>query len=273
MKSILITGASSGIGLATARLFQQNDYKVFTICRDEEDTKYLQEEGFESFCANVCDYGAIDSIFDQISTQTTLDIVFNNAGYGQPGAVEDITTAVMKEQFETNFFALHYITNKTIGLMKTQNNGTGKIIQHSSVLGLISLRFRGAYNASKYAIEGLCDTLRLELADTNIKIITLNTGPVKSEFRKNALKMFEKNINKTKSVYQKAYDKELSQRLQGSDEAPFTLTSQDAAKVVLHIAQSKNPKPRYYITHATTLLGVLKRMLPTRWLDKILVKI
>ena len=273
MKSILITGASSGIGLATANLFKKNGYKVFTICRKQEDAQHLKEQGFESFCADVCNYSAIDRIFDTIAIQTTLDIVFNNAGYGQPGAVEDISIEVMKEQFETNFFALHYVTNKAISLMKSQNNSVGKIIQHSSVLGLISLRFRGAYNASKYAIEGLCDTLRLELADTNIKIITLNTGPVKSKFRDNALKMFEKNINKEVSCYKEAYEKELGQRLTSPDDAPFTLSCQDAAQIVLKIAQSSNPKPRYYITHATTLLATFKRLLPTSWLDKILLKI
>jgi len=272
MKSILITGASSGIGFATAKLFKEHGYKVLTICRKQKDAERLQKMGFESYCVDVCDYEAIDRVFETIESSITLDIVFNNAGYGQPGALEDISIKAIKEQFETNFFALHYITQKSIALMRKQN-GVGKIIQHSSILGLISLRFRGAYNASKYAIEGLCDTLRLELHNTNIKIITLNTGPVMSSFRENALKAFEKNIDKERSLYKKAYEKELTQRLQGKGNAPFTLSSEDAAQIVLKIAQSKNPKPRYYITHAATLLGFLKRILPTKWLDFILLKI
>lgn len=274
MKTILITGCSSGIGYETALLFHQNGYKVFAIVRDKISYEQLKTRSIEPFLADVRDYKRIDQIFAAIETRTvSLDIVFNNAGYGQPGALEDIKIDILKEQFDTNFFALHYVTQKAVALMR-KNKNQGKIIQHGSVLGLISLRFRGAYNASKYAVEGLCDTLRLELKNTNIKVITLNTGPVISEFRNNAFKMFDKNIDKMHTHYKKEYENELAQRFNKNEKnTPFTLNASQAAQIIYKIAQKKNPKPRYYITKATYILSFFKRILPTSWLDNILFRI
>jgi short-subunit dehydrogenase len=179
---------------------------------------------------------------------------------------------VLKYQFETNVFGTHYLTCEAIKIMRKQ--GFGKIIQHSSVLGIISLKFRGAYNASKYALEGLNDTLRQELMGSNIYISTLNTGPVSSNFRKNALKNFQENIDINHSIFSSVYNKELKERLESqSDTTIFTITSQEAAKTVLKIVESKKPKPRYYITKATYILGFAKRILSTSLLDKLLNRI
>jgi len=166
MTNILITGCSSGIGKESALYLQTKGYRVFTTARKEEDVEELKGLGFEAFYLDVTKPKTIKKTLKKILklTDGTLDVVFNNAGFGQPGAIEDITTDVLKEQFETNVFGLHEVTNQVLPIMKKQ--GYGKIIQHSSVLGLISLKFRGAYNASKYAIEGLTDTLRLELEES-----------------------------------------------------------------------------------------------------------
>jgi len=269
--SVLITGCSSGIGEATAILLKNNGYRVFATARKEKDVTRLKEMGLEAFYLDVTQHESIHKVIDEILklTKGTLDIVFNNAGYGQPGAVEDISTATLKEQFETNVFGLHELTQAVIPIMRRQ--GYGKIIQHSSVLGLIALRYRGAYNASKYAIEGLTDTLRLELEGSNISVSLLNTGPIKSNFRQNALEMFKKNINISKSHFKKEYEEELSQRLQSNKQnVPFTLESTAVANIVFKICKSIRPKPRYYITKATHILGFLKRILPTRYLDLIL---
>jgi len=269
--SILITGCSSGIGEASAILLKNNGYRVFATARKEKDVSRLKEMGFEAFCLDVTQHESIHKVIDEILklTKGTLDIVFNNAGYGQPGAVEDISTATLKEQFETNVFGLHELTQAVIPIMRRQ--GHGKIIQHSSVLGLIALRYRGAYNASKYAIEGLTDTLRLELEGSNIFVSLLNTGPIKSNFRQNALEMFKKNIAVSKSYFKKDYEDELSQRLESNKQnVPFTLESTAVANIVFKICKSSRPKPRYYITKATHILGFLKRVLPTRYLDLIL---
>ncbi|NOR57619.1 MAG: SDR family NAD(P)-dependent oxidoreductase, partial [Sulfurimonas sp.] len=207
-RSILITGCSSGIGYDTAHYLHNNGYKVYASARDAEDVKRLQEEGLETYLLDVTSADDITRVLNTITKDgAELYAVFNNAGYGQPGAVEDITTDVLREQFETNFFGLHELTCQAIKIMRKQ--GYGRIIQHSSVLGIISLRFRGAYNASKYAIEGLCDTLRLELMETDIHVCTINTGPVRSDFRKNAIKMFKKNVVSEGSVFEREYKEEL----------------------------------------------------------------
>jgi short-subunit dehydrogenase len=274
MKSILITGCSTGIGYETALLLKEHGYNVFATARNEEDVSRLNELGLNSYLIDVTKYKTIHNTLEKILEITggTLDVVFNNAGYGQPGAVEDIKTKVLKEQFETNVFGLHEVTQAVLPIMRKQ--GHGRIIQHSSVLGLISLKYRGAYNASKYAIEGLSDTLRLELEGSNIFVSLLNTGPVKSNFRKNGLDMFRKNIDIKNSFFKKEYESELSQRLESNkDDTPFTLEATAVSNIVLEIIEANRPRPRYYITKATYILGFAKRILSTSWLDKILVKL
>jgi short-subunit dehydrogenase len=197
-----------------------------------------------------------------------IDVWFNNAGYGQAGALEDLETDFLREQFETNVFGLHECTRQIIPVMRKQ--GYGKIIQHSSVLGLVSLFGRGAYNASKYAIEGLTDTLRLELKGTNIYPVLLNTGPITSNFRKTAMKKLQKNIDIENSVFKEKYLESLSK---DKSKVPFNEEAISVAHVVYEIIVAKKPKPRYYITKATTLLGYLKRFLSTSMLDRVLWKI
>jgi short-subunit dehydrogenase len=270
LKTILITGASSGIGYATALLFKSSGYRVFATARDKTDVERLQKMGFDSLILDVTKHTTVNRVFEDIQNKTdSLDIVFNNAGYGQPAALEDITIKLLKEQFETNVFGTHYVNLKSLQIMRKQ--GFGKIIVHSSILGLISLRFRGAYNASKYALEGLCDTMRLELLDTNIKIITLNTGPVDSKFRENAINRFNQNIDINNSHYKDIY----KNRDYNIDSKPdiFTQTSEHAAKIVLKIADAKRVKPRYYITKVAIFLSILKRVLPSSMLDFILRKV
>jgi len=270
-KTILITGCSSGIGYDTAHYLHNNGYKVYASARDANDVKRLQDEGLETLLLDVTSADAITQALNSIIKDgAELYAVFNNAGYGQPGAVEDITTDVLKEQFETNFFGLHELTRQVIKIMRRQ--GYGRIIQHSSVLGIISLRFRGAYNASKYAIESLCDTLRLELMETDIHVCTINTGPISSDFRKNAIKMFKKNVASKGSFFEREYNEELL-TVKEKESDPFTKSSDVVIKNILHALEAKKPQPRYYNTLATHLLGGLKRILTTSLLDKILRKI
>jgi short-subunit dehydrogenase len=269
MQTILITGCSTGIGKETALYLQSKGYKVFASARTQSDVDSLKELGFEAFFLDVTDHQSISDTFENILKQTdTIDVVFNNAGFGQPGAIEDLSTNLLKEQFETNVFGLHEVTIQALAIMKKQ--GHGKIIQHSSVLGLVSLRARGAYNASKYAIEGLSDTLRLELMNTNIDVTLLNTGPVTSEFRNNAMDNLKNNIDIENSRFTQDYKKAIGAE---KSNVPFNLPAIEVAKVVEKIIVSKNVKPRYYITKATYLLGFFKRILSTSMLDKILVKI
>jgi NAD(P)-dependent dehydrogenase (short-subunit alcohol dehydrogenase family) len=265
---VLITGCSSGIGLASA-LYLKNTHHIIATTRTTKDAIALRELNLEAYKLDVTNSKEIDEVLGIILDKyKRLDVVFNNAGYGQAGALEDISKEVLKEQFETNVFGLFEVTKKALKIMKKQ--GYGKIIQHSSVLGLVSLRFRGAYNASKYAIEGLSDTLRLELMDSNIFISTLNTGPVLSNFRDNAKAKLRQNIDINNSYFVNEYKKALSQE---KSDVPFTLYPIDVAKIVEKIISTSKPKPRYYITKATYILGFLKKILPTGALDKVLYKI
>jgi len=269
-KTILITGCSTGIGRQTAIYLKQQGFQVFPTARKTKDVAMLQELGFDAFLLDVTKKETIESTLKALLniTNGTLDIVFNNAGFGQPGALEDVSTKVLKEQFETNVFGLHEVTLQILPIMKKQ--GYGKIIQHSSVLGIVSLKLRGAYNASKYAIEGLTDTLRLELKDTNIQITVLNTGPITSDFRKNAIIKTKENIAIESSRFQKIYSENLSAQ---KSEVPFNLPAIAVAKKVEKIVLSKTIKPRYYITKATYILGFAKRILSSSMLDKILLRI
>lgn len=271
-KSILITGCSrGGIGYATALALKERGHRVFATARSPEEVQRLRNAGFEAFRLDVTDTETIDNALDAVLACTggTLDALFNNAGYGQPGALEDVPTQALREQFETNVFGLHELTRRVIPVMRRQ--GHGRIIQHSSVLGLISLRFRGAYNASKYAIEGLCDTLRLELMGENIHVSTLNTGPVRSRFRDNATKKFLGSIDMEHSVHKTEYESEvLKRKTQKEEKDRFTKDPDVVVERVIHALESKKPKPRYYITTATYLLGNFKRLLCTSCLDRLL---
>ena len=273
MQNIFITGCSSGIGYQTALTLKENGYKVYASARKEEDVEKLRKLGFNTLKVDVRKKEEISEALEYILAQDKkLDAIFNNAGFGQPGAVEDISTLALKEQFETNFFGLHEATIQAMKIFRKQ--GYGKVIQHSSVLGIISLKFRGAYNASKYAIEGLADTLRQEVSKSNIYISTINTGPVTSKFRENALKKFKENIDIENSFFSNTYKKELKERLENDkDNTPFNLPATSVANIVLKIMQTTKPKPRYYVTKATYILGFAKRVLSTNLLDKLLNRI
>jgi len=269
MTNIVITGCSTGIGLETALYLKERMIKVYPTVRKKEDLLTLKRLGFEHvFILDVTKPETIKATIDSVlELDGKIDVWFNNAGYGQMGAVEDVPTDALREQFETNVFGLHEATRQVLKVMRKQ--GFGKIIQHSSVLGIVALPFRGAYNASKYAVEGLTDTLRLELKDTNIYPVLLNTGPVTSNFRKTAIKTLDK-IDIENSLFR---DKYLLSKEGKAKKVPFNLPAQAVASVVHKIILSDKPQPRYYITKATYILGFAKRVLSTSLLDKLLLKV
>ena len=272
-KTVLITGCSTGIGYTTAIELKKRGHRVICSARKEADVTRLQEQGFETLQLDLADSGSIQQAVKQFIelTDGKIDGLFNNGAFGQPGAVEDLTRDVLRSQFETNFFGTHELTNLIIPLMRKQ--GYGRIIYNSSILGFVAMRYRGAYNASKYALEGLVDTLRLELFNTNIKLSIIEPGPITSNFRKNAFALYQKNINPEISFHKAAY-KVMEQRLQKEGPAvPFTLPAEAVAEKVIHALESKKPKIRYYVTFPTYLFGFLKRLLPMSWLDVLLRKV
>lgn len=270
MTTIVITGCSTGIGLATAVYLKDKFIKVYPTAREAKDVQMLKALGFEhAMQLDVTRPEMIAAVIQKVLVlEESIDVWFNNAGYGQAGAVEDITTPVLREQFEVNVFGLHECTRQILPVMRKQ--GHGKIIQHSSVLGLVSLFGRGAYNASKYAIEGLTDTLRLELQGTGIYPVLLNTGPIVSHFRQTAVQKLQENVDVDHSLFKAQY---LASIEGMAKPVPFKEEAVSVAEVVHQIILAQKPKPRYYITKATYLLGFLKRILSTQMLDKILLKI
>ena len=271
-KNILITGCSSGIGYCVANGLKQRGYRVIATARRYESVEQLKKEGFESLQLDLSESHSIQQAFKQIMhlTDGKLYALFNNGAFGLPGAVEDLSRENLKYQFETNVFGWLELTNLVIPLMRHQ--GFGRIIQNSSVLGFVAMPFRGAYNASKYAIEGLSDTLRLELKNTNIYVSLIEPGPIISQFRANAVKALKQHIDIENSVHREKYHGVLERLNKEGPAAPFTLPPEAVLKRVITALESKRPKPRYYVTFPTYLFAFLKRILSHRQLDKILAK-
>jgi len=270
--NILLTGCSTGIGYACAKKLHENGYNVFATCRNEEDVKRLQEEGLNANLLDLISSSSIDDALSWIVKQTDgkIDVLFNNGAYGQPGAVEDLSREVLKEQFETNVFGTQELTNKVLPYMRKQ--GFGRVVYNSSILGIVCMPYRGAYNASKYAIEGLCDTLRSELHGSGISTILIEPGPITSDFRKNALFKFKSNIDAQNSVHKKIYESTLK-RLEGKGDAPFTLGADAVYDALLKAIESKNPKNRYRVTFPTKLFWFLKRVVSSKMLDYVVRKV
>ncbi|MEI6070038.1 MAG: SDR family oxidoreductase [Methylococcaceae bacterium] len=272
-KTILITGCSSGIGYSAAVLLKNRGHHVIAAARKSADVARLKQEGFTVLQLDLADSQSIQQAVNQALDLTggKIDALFNNGAFGQPGAVEDLTRDVLRYQFETNLFGTHELTNLLIPVMRKQ--GHGRIIYNSSVLGLVAMRYRGAYNASKFALEGLADTLRLELYGTNIHVSLIEPGPILSHFRENSYALYKKNIDPAHSFHQEAYQA-MEDRLQKEGAAvAFTLPAKAVVDKVIHALEAKKPKIRYYVTFPTYLFAVLKRILPTSWLDALLRKV
>jgi len=272
-RAVLITGCSSGIGYHAAQTLHHRGYRVFASARKPEDVERLRSEGLEALQLDLSDSDSIRAAVGSVLEQTEgkLYALFNNGAFGQPGAVEDLSREVLREQFETNLFGWLELTNLILPVMRRQ--GEGRIIQNSSVLGLVTLPFRGAYNSSKFALEGLSDTLRMELHGTGIHISLIEPGPIESRFRANAYALLKKNIDTENSPFRDKY-RGAEKRLQKEGHAaPFTLPPDAVVEKVIHALESKRPKARYYVTFPTYLFGTLRRLLSTRMMDRILLKI
>lgn len=270
MKSILITGCSTGIGYVCAKKLKEDGLLVLATARKSEDVEKLKKEGFNAFRLDISDEKSIHEAILWVKSQTKkLDFLFNNAGFAQPGAVEDLNFELLHWQFRTNVFGSIVLTNEVLKLMREQNSG--RVFFNSSVLGFIALKYRGAYNASKFALEGFCDTLRLELDDTKIKAILIEPGPIISNFRINALRNFISNIDIYKSFHKECYTSTLN-RLKSEKESSFTLSQEAVYKSLKKAMFDKNPKLRYQVTTATILLWYFKKILPAKLMDKILIK-
>ncbi|MFC2969794.1 SDR family NAD(P)-dependent oxidoreductase [Acidimangrovimonas pyrenivorans] len=272
-RSILITGCSSGIGYDAAHGLKQRGWRVFATCRAEADCERLRGEGLESFRLDYADETSIEEAVAEALRRTggTLDALYNNGAFACPGAVEDLPRGALREIFETNLFGVHDLTRRVIPVMRAQ--GHGRIVNCSSVLGLVGIKWRGAYVATKFALEGLTDVLRLELRDTPVKVILLEPGPVTSKIRVNSIPPFERWVDWERSARAEQYRDSLLKRLyesRGPDR--FELPPSAVTAKLARALESPRPRPRYYVTTPTYFSGALRRLLPSRALDWVLAK-
>ena len=271
-KSILITGCSSGIGYDAAHGMKARGWRVFAACRKQSDCDRLIAEGLESPLIDYQDDKTIESAVAEVleATGGTLDALFNNGAFGCPGAVEDLPSDALRDIFEANFFGWHDLTRRIIPTMRAQ--GHGRIVQCSSVLGFVTLPWRGAYNSTKYALEGLTDTLRIEMMGTGVEVILIEPGPVTSKIRVNSIPHFERWIDWENSPRAEQYRAKLLKRLYEHDGSKdtFELPAAAVTKKLVHAVEARRPRARYYVTTPTYFMGALRRILPTRALDWVL---
>ncbi|MCG5541363.1 MULTISPECIES: SDR family NAD(P)-dependent oxidoreductase [unclassified Halorhodospira] len=270
--ALLITGCSSGIGETAAAHMARRGWRVFPSARRSEDVARLREAGWEdALVLDLADSASIEGAVEQVAERTggCIDALFNNGAYGQPGAVEDLSRATLREQLETNLLGTHELTTRVLPYMRRQ--GHGRIVQNSSVLGFIALPYRGAYVCSKFALEGLTDALRQELRGSGIHVSLIQPGPIASRFRDNAHRAFQARIDPQNSAHAATY-RAVEQRLAGAGAStPFTLEAGAVAAKLVHALEHPRPKARYHVTVPTHLFAALKRLLPTRWLDRVLL--
>lgn len=270
-KVVLITGCSTGIGYATAVMLHNLNYCVYATARKDSDLKKLKENGLNAVHCDINQNDSIHACVKQVLDKTggRLDVLINNAAYGQVGALEDISREALSQQFQTNVFGTHEMILTVLPTMKQQ--GHGLIINISSVLGLVAMPLRGAYNASKFALEGLTDTLRMECKRYNIHVSLIEPGPIETHFRQNAIKAFTQYVHHKSSVYLDTYQK-MENEVSKHKKIPFSLPPEAVAKKILKAITAKKPKAHYFVTIPTYVFAFLKRVLPTSWLDYLLTK-
>ena len=272
---LLVTGCSSGIGHHAAHKLAGRGWRVLATCRKARDCDRLRAEGLESFRLDLSDAVSIEAGFAEAMERTggRLDALFNNGAFALPGALEDVPAPAMRAIFETNFFGWHDLTRRALAVMRGQDSG-GRIVFNSSVLGLAALRMRGPYVATKFAVEGYADTLRLELAGTPIHVILLEPGPIRSRIRINARAHYERWIDRDSPAWGAFYRRELEPRLYDESERkdPFERGPEVTTARLIRALESRRPRARYPVTVPTYMAGYLKRLLPARVLDRILLR-
>ena len=263
-RTILVTGCSSGIGAYCARTLKAKGWHVVASARSPEDIAALRSDGIDAYHLDYADTASIAAFFADAmrSTGGRCDALFNNGGYGQVGAVEDLPIDALRAQFEANFFGWHELTRRVIPVMRAQ--GHGRIVQCSSILGLVPMRFRGAYNASKHALEGLSVTLAMELQGSGIHVSLIEPGAIKSRFRANALRLFHRNIDIESSVHARDYQAQL-ERLEKQEQSDSGKLGPDAVyEVLVHALTASHPRYHYAVTRAAKLGVIGRRLLPAR---------
>jgi short-subunit dehydrogenase len=273
-KTILITGCSSGIGLCAAEMLHKKGYQVFATARKAQDVTHLKNLGLNSFLLDMDNSDSIQQVVTEILQQThgKLDVLFNNAGFGQTGCIEDLNRDIIRAQFETNVFGPMELIQHVLPIMRAQ--GHGRIIQNTSILGIVAMPFYGAYNASKFALEGFSNTLRQELRGSQIFVSIIAPGPIRTHFRENAYQHFQTSVALKESIHKSLYKKLIGYFKNSADNhPPFTLSPEAVVKKLIHAIESRHPKAHYYVGFPAHLFALLRRILPDSLLDLLLIKV
>lgn len=271
-RTVLITGCSSGIGHDAALRLTERGWRVLATCRNPEDCAALSGAGLESFPLDYERPETIAAAVEEACARTggRLDAVFHNGAYAIPGPIEDIPAAAMEAIFRANFLGWHDLTRQLLPLFRAQ--GAGRIVFCSSVLGMVAMRWRGAYVATKFALEGYADTLRMELRGSGIHVSLIEPGPIRTEFRRNAIRQFERWVDWRASALRADYENGLLDKLYkaGKRPDPGELGPEAVTARLIHALEAPRPRPRYYVTVPTYVVGILKRFLSTRLMDRLL---
>ena len=266
-RSILITGCSSGIGLDAARTMKERGWRVIATARNADDLIRLKKyEGVEALRLELADPQSIATcaIRTLELTRGRLTALFNNAAFGQPGAVEDLTPALLREQLEVNLVGTHDLTRRLIPAMR--KNGTGRIVNCSSVLGMIVAPYRGAYCASKFVLEALTASLRLELEGSGIRVSLIEPGPIRSRFVEHAVERLKATIDMENSPHREVYRARL-EAMKSGGQMYFKLEPEAVSKRLIHAVESSRPRRHYYVTVPTQAAAALRRLLPQFAID------
>ncbi len=270
-RTVLITGCSSGIGLDAARTLRARGWRVLATCRKPADCARLAAEGLESFPLDLADEAGLAAAVAEALARTggRLDALVNNGAFAIPGAVEDLPRAALREIFETNLFGQVDLTNRLLPAMRAA--GRGRIVMISSILGLVAAPWRGAYVATKFALEGIADTLRLELHGSGIAVALIEPGPIATPFRLNSIPHFEQHVDWRASPHRAAYERGLLRRLYGPPRPDrFELPPAAVTARLIHALESRHPRARYFVTRPTRAADLMRRLLPTAAVDRIL---
>jgi len=268
-RSVLITGCSSGIGLCAAVTLKARGWRVFATARKPEDIDRLKDErGVESLYLDYTEPASIAAAAEQVlsATDGKLTALFNNGGYGQPGALEDIRPDVLRAQFEANVFGWHDLTTRIIPAMRARSEG--RIVFCSSVLGLIAAPYRGAYSASKFAVEALADTLRMELQGSGIHVVLIEPGPIATRFVERAIEAYRRNVDLEASIHRDIYRVRIA-RMEAGGQKTYKLGPEAAVNKLVHALEGARPKFRYYVTLPAYAVALLRRILPAGALDAV----